>query len=732
MRAVLAFAFSLLAFSAQGQWQVPQLETAPQIDGRLEEAVWEKALVVLLPYEVEPGDSVPALTRTECLLLSTREALYVGFRAYDPDPRQVRAHLADRDQFFRDDFVGILLDTFADHRRAFEFVANPLGVQGDALRTVSGNGEEEDFRWDAIWQAAGQLTDFGYQVEMAIPFSALRFPAGEGEKTFGFAAFRAYPRSLRRIFFSNAFDRNNACSLCQLPHITGFANAQPGRQVEVNPTWVVTSSQEREELEDPHLPSPKRQGDAGASLLWGITPNVSLNLTVNPDFSQVEADARQLSINRVFSLFFREKRPFFLEGSDLFSTPLHAVYTRTMADPQWGIKLTGKQAASAFGLLLVRDNLTPLILPGPESSSTQQVAMASTAAVARYRYDLGAASNLGFLATRREGNGLRSELFGFDGLWRLGKSNTFTWQWLRSTTQYPWVEDLGSEAGQSHRGTAWQASFSHATRTWEAWAWGRNIGDGFRADLGFMPQVGVRGGEVGAQRIFWGQEGSWYSMLALGGEMQRWEDQKGQLLEEVSRLMARYQGPLQSTVFLNLSRFRKTWEGVEFSGASLRLFTNVRFTGDFTASCGLEGGDAIDYGANRPARRWALSPGFTLNLGRHVYLQGDFLGEKLRVAEGELYRAFVADVKVMVHLSVRSFLRLLTQLEKVQTHPQLYPDPPQRLAKTWNHQLLFAYKVNPQTLLYLGASHGAEGNQPGRAVTTQRSLFLKVSYNWQV
>ncbi len=731
-RVVLTVGVFLFSLEASAQLQVPELNVAVTVDGQLDEQAWGQALLVGLPYEVEPGDSVPAMVRTDCLLFSTNEAFYVGFLAYDPNPQEVRAHVSDRDQFFRDDFVGIILDTFADRRRAFQFLVNPMGVQGDAVRTATPFGEDEDFRWDAVWQAAAQLTPFGYQVEIRIPFSALRFAAGQQEKHFGFAALRSYPRSLRRIFFSQPMNRDNPCSLCQLTTIAGFSSARPGRQVELNPTWVAARTQERADLADPFLSPATKEGEAGASLLWGVTPNISVNLTLNPDFSQVEADAKKLSINRVFTLFFPEKRPFFLEGSDYFATPLQAVYTRTMADPDWGVKLTGKAKDSAFGLLAVRDSITPLILPGSQTSSSVQLPLPSTALIGRYRHDLGRASTLGLLFTRRQGRGLTSQTGGWDGLLRLSTSSTLSWQWLWSSTEYPNHPDLAEQAGTRHRGSAWEASFSHANRHWEAWAWARHVDEGFRADLGFLPRVGVRGGEVGAQRIFWGGEGDWFSRLAIGAEVQRFEDQRGKLLEETTRLMGRYQGPLQSMVFLTLFQYRKGWQEKEFSGRGFRVFANVRFSGDLTASCGVEGGDAIDYSGNRPATRWEVSPGFTLNLGRHLYLQGDFSAERLAVAEGELYRALVGELRVVYYFTVRSFLRLLTQYSYLRTCPWRFPEPPEPLSREWRHQLLFAYKLSPQTLLYLGAGDEEAGNHHVAAATTQRSLFLKLSYQWQV
>jgi hypothetical protein len=142
----------------------------------MDEPAWQKALVLELPYEVEPGDNTPAPVRTTCYVLSTPHALLVGFKAFDPNPSEIRAHYSDRDRMFRDDFVGFMLDTFADKRRAYTFAVNPLGVQADGVRSKTA-GDEENYSFDFTWNAAGRITDSGYQVEIEIPFSALRFPA---------------------------------------------------------------------------------------------------------------------------------------------------------------------------------------------------------------------------------------------------------------------------------------------------------------------------------------------------------------------------------------------------------------------------------------------------------------------------------------------------------------------------------------------------------------------------
>ena len=205
-----------------------------KVDGNLDEAAWQGAAVIDLPFETRPAENTAAPVKTECLITHDDDNLYVAFRAQDPEPSQIRAHLSDRDRAFDDDFVGIVLDPFNDERRAFEFFVNPFGIQMDMFMDDVG-GDESD-TWDAIWASSGRITETGYEVEIAIPFSSLRFPRTEGDQTWGFDALRFYPRNKRHRFASQPMDRNVSCYLCQISKMTGFAGVMPGLNMELVPT----------------------------------------------------------------------------------------------------------------------------------------------------------------------------------------------------------------------------------------------------------------------------------------------------------------------------------------------------------------------------------------------------------------------------------------------------------------------------------------------------------------
>ena len=423
------------ARSERPAYRVERATSPITIDGVLDEAAWQDAAVVDVKYETRPKENLPPDVKTETLLTYDGNHLYVGFRAHDPEPSAIRAHLLDRDRAFSDDFVGIVLDTFNDERRAFEFFVNPLGVQMDMFQDDVGGTEDDT--WDAIWLSAGKINATGYAVEIAIPWSSLRFPRAEGEQTWGFDALRFYPRSQRARISSHPLDRNISCYLCQASKMTGFSGVTPGKNIEVAPTATAARTDRRSDFPDGAYEEGDVESDLGLTVKWGITPNLTLNAAVNPDFSQVEADSAQLDVNNQFALFFPEKRPFFLEGADFFDTPFDAVFTRNVADPAWGVKLTGKEGKNGLGVFASRDDRTNLLIPGSNGSAATSLDFETSDAVLRYRRDFGSSSALGVLYTGREGDGYQNHLAGIDGRYLFRGTSSFRGQFLRSRTEYP-------------------------------------------------------------------------------------------------------------------------------------------------------------------------------------------------------------------------------------------------------------------------------------------------------
>jgi len=716
-------------------YQVTRATGPIKVDARLDEPAWQNALRLELKYEIQPGENVPPPVRTEFLIIYDTDNLYLGFRAFDPEPDKIRAHITDRDHPYRDDFVGVIFDTFNDKRRGYEFFVNPLGVQMDLSRNEMGGGDNsEDDTWDAIWSSAGRITTEGYEVELAIPFSSLRFPKVAGEQTWRIAPFRAYPRSVRHQIFLMPMARDNNCMFCQVPMFVGFDGITPGRNIEIDPTLTAERTDELEDTDD--LSTPFRDGSfdtkAGVSAHWGITPNVSLNAALNPDFSQVEADSAQLSTNTRYALFYPEKRPFFLEGADIFSTPISAVYTRTVADPRWGAKVSGKAGANAFGVFVAQDRTTNLLFPSNAGSDLDTYEESNTSGVLRYRRDIGKSSALGVIATSREANGYHNKVYGADGMIRISDQDTARFQILTSRTRYPGAlaEDYGQPA-KDFDGSAFFGILEHNTRTWDAWTWHERYTSGFRADLGFVPRVDAATSCVGGQYKILGEKGDWYTRLTFGAEPWRTTDHTGRVTDQAIPVYVNYQGPLQSTVNIRAARAKEYYDGVTYDQDRLFVFYNLRLNGTFTTSLDTRFGDTVDYDNSRPARVTHLAPGFTLDLGRHLALTVDDVFEDLNVRGGRLYRANLLQAKTVYQLNTRSFVRLIVQYLDLRRNLDLYVDPPDGAKeREVFSQLMFSYKINPQTVFFLGYSdsRGEEDRIP--MLLKSRTVFAKIGYAW--
>ncbi|HSR42269.1 MAG TPA: DUF5916 domain-containing protein, partial [Longimicrobiales bacterium] len=384
------------------EYPVRPAASAIDVDGRLEEPGWLAAEPIPLPWETAPGDNAPAPVRTECYVTFDEERLYLACVARDPDPDRIRAYITDRDDTEGHDRVVFALDPFDDARRAFEFGVSALGVQSDAV--FEEQSGESDASWDAIWSSAGRIAPEGWVVEAAIPFRSLRFPAG-GDRAWGFHVRREWPRSDRVETRSMHWDRDRACQLCQANRVTGISGVSPGLDVELVPTLTARVAEARRDFPAGELEGPGPEPEVGLDARWGVTTDLTLNATLNPDFSQVEADAPQLDANTRFALFFPEKRPFFLEGAELFRTPVEAVFTRTVVDPVVGMKATGKLGASAVGAMVALDETNVLLLPGNQGSESVSLDQRVLSAVGRFRRDVGASGTVGALYTARVADG---------------------------------------------------------------------------------------------------------------------------------------------------------------------------------------------------------------------------------------------------------------------------------------------------------------------------------------
>lgn len=710
---------------------VPRIGSDIFIDAVLDEAAWQQARRVTLDFESWPAENIAARAKTEAFVTHDDKQLYVAFIAHDPDPSRIRAHLSDRDDIFEDDFVGIVLDTFNDQRRGFEFFVNPLGVQGDLFQDDI--NQVEDASYDAIWDSAGRITDEGYIVEMAIPFRSLRFRNGGAPQVWGIEFTRIYPRGERHQFRAYRADRNLACYLCEFQKYRGFEGIDPGNNVEIMPTVTGLRTRERPEYGEAFHDT-ETELEPGLDLRWGITPNVILNATLNPDFSQVEADVAQLDVNNQFALFFPERRPFFLEGQDLFDDVFGLVYTRNIADPDYGAKVTGKEGNHAFGAFITDDVITNLTFPGAQGDDFESFDFESRNAAARYRFDLGANSAIGALVTRRQaGNGYSNSVYAIDGLYRITPSDKLTVEYAATRTTYP--EFVATEFDQpltAFDDEAWHLSYDRNVREYFLYADYNNVGEGFRGDLGFLPQVGYEKALAGGGYQWHGDEDTWYRRLQLNGDYDVMLDSDGDELEREAEAYFSFSGAMQSFLEAGLIRRRQFYDGVTYYQTLQSLYGEAKPSGAVSVGSYLLSGDAIDFENSQPGTVFQFEPWMNLRLGEHLAISVNFLYQELDVAAGNLFRARVTDLRTTWQFNTRMSIRWIAQYRDVTRDPSLYLDEVDTRARDWGNQFLFSYKVNPRTLLYAGYSDGQEAINGDPFDEQVQTVFVKLSYAWQL
>jgi hypothetical protein len=711
---------------------IPHVKLAVQVDGVLDDAIWQQALQVPLTVETYPRENLPVEVETIVYLVENGDELLIAFDARDPDPGSIRAYLRDRDSAYNDDFVGVVLDTFNDERRAFEFFVNPLGVQMDLIQDDVNRNESDS--WNAIWDSGGEINRQGFTTEMAIPFSQLRFPRAEGPQTWGMDLLRFRPRAQRARMSNNPQDRNRNCYLCQFAKFDGFVEAEPGRALEVVPTLTAVRSDVRPDPAVPGLTRGDFETEAGLGVRWGITPDLTLDATLNPDFSQVEADVAQLAENTQFALFFPETRPFFLEGQDYYTSPLQAVFTRTVADPDAGAKFTGRTGANTIGVFAVNDTVTNLLFPGPFGSRTEFLDQPNDAFVGRYTRGFGKASTIGALLTRRHGEGYSNDVVGFDGRYFINDRNSFRFQYLDSRTEYPAA--VAASAGQplgTFDGDALRVEFRHGSRNWFANFWHQELDPEFRTDMGFITRVDLEQNNLEMNRTWQGTEETWYNQLSVGVQWNDGADASGRLLERSWQPFVSFSGPLQSFFRVGAGPRRETWNGVTYDLNGGFMFGQLRPISGLNLNMQVRRGDQIDYANSRVADQTRIQPSVDWNATRHLLVRLRYTSDRLSSPSGPtVFDAKLTDLRFTWQFNVRSFVRLTVQDQEIERNVQLYVNggvDPRSSSRA--SQLLYSYKLNPQTVLFAGYSDNrVEDEVTGNLDEVGRTVFLKFSYAW--
>jgi hypothetical protein len=375
----------------------------------------------------QPNDGLPATQKTEAYMGYTPTTLYVAFLCFDSRPQSIRGHMARRENVTTDDNVSILLDPFQDHRRGVLFQVNPFGVQADAAYTES-NGT--DYSYDQVWDSAGRVTAQGWMAVLAIPFRSLRFHAGAQQ--WGVVLTRNLPRNSETDHWPHIATSIQGM-LTQEGTLRGIEGVTGSHNLQLNPYGLVQRERalDQRDPDNPYFSDRKFEGTAGGDAKAILKDSIVVDATVNPDFSQVESDQPQFTVNQRYPVYFPELRPFFLENANYFSTPINLLYTRNIVHPEFGARVTGKVGGTNVGILAIDDRSEGETY-GPNDPEYGKHAFFG---VGRVTQDLGKGSSLGGIFTDYQFAGSNNRIGGLDYTARLNESWTSNGQMVESSTK---------------------------------------------------------------------------------------------------------------------------------------------------------------------------------------------------------------------------------------------------------------------------------------------------------
>lgn len=779
----IMLAISPLAISADEQpaqskiIDIPKISGNIVIDAELDEPQWLTAKRVLINNVTRPYDNIPSPVHTEALLMESEGHFYLAFIAKDPNIEEIRAFLKDRDKSWGDDLVGIKIDTYNDQRSAYRFLVNPLGVQIDGIESEI--TQKESDAWDGIWKSAGKIGTDGFIVEMELPLRMLNFQESAGKQTWGIELLRYYPRSENLRLSNIRLDRGNSCEICQIATASGFEGAKQGNNFNLTPSVVLGANETRDENNEWQR---ENNTEASLDMRWGITPDWLLNATINPDFSTVESDNAQLNINNTFALFNREKRPFFLDNQDYFDSDYNLVYTRNINAPNYGAKLTGREDKHAFGLFITDDKNTNILIPGNRSSSVATIDKESQAAALRYRYSYNDNITIGWISTLRTAEDYSNNVNGIDARFRLNTEDVFKFQTLFSKTEYPndlfkqfCNVDEGEEEARcaspeengdcqfgdciynenvlrtlkedSFTGNAFKAGYYHNDTDWYYRVTYDRQNAGFRGDLGFMSRVDHNKFSIGGDRKWYAEPGNWWSRFKIYSDWDIIHNDDNELIEKEfdinAQLNARYSSYFRlgyskrESVGTRLDKSNLTIDGntTLFSEDQFFFFAETKPILGFYINANIVWGDKIDYRNNRLGTINRYSSNINWNINKHLEIKLKQTFSQLNADSKNVFIARLTDLRTTYQFNVRSFLRLSFIYNNTSRNPNNYlysaPEDIARHSKTLSTELLYAYKINPQTVFYLGYSDAHYSDESLRELNQeQRSVFMKFSYAW--
>lgn len=690
----------------------------PKIDGRLDDEVWKNSPIDqdFITYNPLYGETLPQ--KTLVWVAYDSKNLYFAFKCYDTESEKIKTSITKRDNIFNDDWVGLSLDSMGTKQTACDLFVNPNGIQGDILTSaVSG----EDMSPDFVWESAGQVTKQGYLVEMRVPLRSIRFKSGK-EVRMGIL----FWRRISRLGMSGSWpDLEPGRGLFNLHATVVFRDLKSPLNLEILPSATWGSNSDRE--------SPQNWGqsdnfkDFGIGLKYGITSSITADITVNPDFSQVESDAFQVEVNRRYPIFYSEKRPFFMEGVDNFSfftIPYGyigtAVHTRRIVDPLWGAKLSGTLGKTIFGILSSGDKWPGLAW---DSGANPDEGKKAYFNIIRAKHSLSGDNYIGAIFSGREFAGGFNRVAGVDLSYRFLKTHQLSTSILQSHSRV-------SDAESSTNSLDYNFLYSYFTKPLEIMAAYEHIGKDFRMDSAFLMRTGIDEGWIWIGPNFYpsAKKIPWFKKIHPHVTYQYIRDNNTKMDDMFFRSSLVFSFTKQAYIEMNYIQRKESWDGQTFDLSSFDLGGGIQLTKWLNLKGSLSHGEQIYYHA-KPSYKgdgWEGSFSFTLQPNARLNQYFSFYRIDFNKDKQDIYDVNIYYSRTTYQFNKYFFLRAIVQYNSYQ--------------KKMLTDFLASFTFIPGTVVHIGYGGLYEKREwqsdhwlydQGDLINVRWSLFFKASYLWR-
>src|SRR5213593_100993 len=699
---------------------IPKVSRAPRLDDFVNEKPREAEVSVTDFRQREPVDGYPASQNTIAYLSYDEKNLYVVFVCKEA-PDKIRARMAQREEISDDDQVSVYLDTFHDRQHAYVFSTNPLGIQQDGTFTEGLGPDYTTF--DTLWHSKGKLTQDGFVVWIAVPFKSIRFADALGQ-TWGVALSRSILHNNENSFWPYITQRENSF-VKQFAALEGLKDISTGHNVQIIPYGAFTRS-DQTNAQNTVIRSYERRRGLDAKVVLG--DRVSVDTTFNPDFSEIESDQPQVTINQRFEVFFPEKRPFFTENATLFQTPLNLFFSRRIADPEFGSRLTGKLGRWSVAALAANDRSA--------NSSAVTTRFGAEVGVARVSREIGERSSVGVLALSRDFASTSSRVFSLDARINIATNWSLTAQTARSY-------DKGTDENQ-RSGPSYFGALSHVGQHFTYSTTYTDVSPDFRSPLGFIPRVDIR--QSGQYLSYlWRPQGhkvisfgpAWTGMVnvARRGQVQDWYS--------AADFKVVLKGPTELTV--QRSESFERFSARDFRKEAINASFSTAWVKWIGISAFYQQGTTINYspangqlpflaGAQMATFATTLRPAARIR-SEHLYIYSRLVTLPTSGPKGTIFNNHIIRWKTNFQFSRALSFRTIIDYTALLSNTSLFATPKYT---TLTGDVLLRYLLNPGTALYIGYNTRYEETNTGTLAPAGiasllsrpvgRQLFAKVSY----